>query len=302
MPASAAWAVTASGAGSAALGEDRSGSMRVFILALALTSVGLYLTATWLLGRRLLAPPAAGTAGAAKLPAFTVMAVLAHGILLYLGIVGDGGLKLGLFNAASLVAWVAALVIVIGAARRPLDNLGLLVLPLAAILIVPTVIWPDQRAVITRGGLGIDIHVLSSVLAYAVLTVAACQAVLLAYQERRLSGKRPRGVLNILPPLKVQEELLFQLIAIGFVLLTLSLGTGIAFVANMLAQHLVHKTVLSWLAWVIFGVLLWGRWRHGWRGRTAVRWSLAGFAVLALAYFGAKLVLELIKGEHWYPG
>ncbi|MDX1432667.1 MAG: cytochrome c biogenesis protein CcsA [Gammaproteobacteria bacterium] len=276
--------------------------MHAFILALALAAASLYLTATWSLGRRLRAAPAVGELRTPKLPAFTVLAVAAHGVLLYLGIVGDQGLKLGFFNAASLIAWVAALVLVIGAARRPLDNLGLLVLPLAALLIVPTVIWPDQRPVATRGGLGIDVHVLTSVLAYAVLTVAACQALLLAYQERRLHARRPRGVLHILPPLKVQEELLFQLIAVGFVLLTLSLGTGIAFVADMLAQHLAHKTVLSWLAWLIFGVLLWGRWRHGWRGRTAVGWSLAGFAVLALAYFGAKLVLELIKGTHWYPG
>ena len=276
--------------------------MRALVLILALASASLYVTATWLLGRRLLAGAEHGEGPAPKLPAFTMVAVATHGILLYLGIVADDGLKLGLFNAASLVAWVAALVLVIGALRRPLDNLGLLVLPLAAALIVPSVVWPDQRASTTAGGLGIEVHVLTSVLAYAVLTVAACQALLLAYQEKRLSGKRPRGVLNILPPLKVQEELLFQLIALGFLLLTLSLGTGIAFVADMLAQHLVHKTVLSWLAWVIFGVLLWGRWRHGWRGRTAVRWSLAGFAVLALAYFGSKIVLELILGDRWYPG
>ena len=77
---------------------------------------------------------------------------------------------------------------------------------------------------------------------------------------------------------------------------------GVAFVADMLAQHLAHKTVLSILAWALFGVLLWGRWRYGWRGRTAVRLSLIGFAVLSLAYFGSKLVLELILERHWFAG
>ena len=74
------------------------------------------------------------------------------------------------------------------------------------------------------------------------------------------------------------------------------------FVADMLAQHLAHKTVLSVIAWLIFGVLLWGRWRHGWRDRTAVRLSLAGFMVLGLAYFGSKLVLEVVLERYWFAG
>ena len=81
-----------------------------------------------------------------------------------------------------------------------------------------------------------------------------------------------------------------------------SLATGVAFVADMMAQHLAHKTVLSIIAWSIFGVLLWGRWRHGWRGRTAVRLSLTGFMVLGLAYFGSKFVLEVFLERQWFPG
>ena len=103
----------------------------------------------------------------------------------------------------------------------------------------------------------------------------------------------------MLPPLQVQESLLFQLIGIGFFMLSLSLVSGVIFIDDIFAQHLVHKTALSLVAWVVFGVLLWGRWRHGWRGRTAIRWSLAGAVVLALAYFGSKLVLELVLGRSW---
>jgi ABC-type uncharacterized transport system permease subunit len=88
--------------------------------------------------------------------------------------------------------------------------------------------------------------------------------------------------------------LLFQMIAIGFVLLSLALLSGLLFLEDIFTQHLVHKTVLSSIAWAVFGILLWGRWRFGWRGRTAIRWTLSGFATLALAYFGSKLVLELL--------
>jgi ABC-type uncharacterized transport system permease subunit len=90
------------------------------------------------------------------------------------------------------------------------------------------------------------------------------------------------------------ETLLFRIIALGYILLSLSLLSGVTYIDDIFAQHLVHKTVLSFAAWVVFAILLWGRWRFGWRGRTAVRWTLSGFGVLMLAYFGSKLVLEFI--------
>jgi len=276
--------------------------MHSWTLALALASVTLYVAATAALGRRLSTWQRTLQGTPPRLPMIAFLAVALHGVLLYTRLVSDHGLRLGLFDTASLVAWVAALLLIIGAMRRPLDNLGLLVLPLAALLIVPSVIWPDARPIGGEHNLGTKVHVLVSVLAFALLTIAACQSLLLAYQEFRLGQKRPGGLMHILPPLKIQEELLFQLIALGFFLLTLSLATGVAFVADMLAQHLAHKTVLSTIAWLIFGVLLWGRWRYGWRGRTAVRLSLTGFMVLGLAYFGSKFVLEVFLERQWFQG
>ena len=88
-----------------------------------------------------------------------------------------------------------------------------------------------------------------------------------------------------------------QLLASGFVLLSIALLTGWLFVENLLAQDLVHKTVLSGVAWFVFAALLIGRYRAGWRGRTAIRWTLTGFVLLALAYFGSKVVLEVILGR-----
>jgi ABC-type uncharacterized transport system permease subunit len=92
---------------------------------------------------------------------------------------------------------------------------------------------------------------------------------------------------------------MFRLIAAGFGLLTLALITGFVFVTNLFTQNLVQKTVLSIIAWVLFGVLLFGRLRFGWRGRSAVRWTLSGFGILAVAYFGVKFVLEYLLGQHW---
>ncbi|MDQ3510692.1 MAG: cytochrome c biogenesis protein CcsA, partial [Pseudomonadota bacterium] len=79
-----------------------------------------------------------------------------------------------------------------------------------------------------------------------------------------------------------------------FILLSAALLTGLLFVENLLAQHLVHKTVLSVVSWLAFGALLIGRWRLGWRGSVAVRWTLVAMAFLLLALFGSKFVLELV--------
>ena len=100
--------------------------------------------------------------------------------------------------------------------------------------------------------------------------------------------------MNALPPLERTETLMFALLVTGFGLLTLSLASGFFYLENMFAQHLVHKTVLSALAWLGYGVLLYGRWRYGWRGKRAVNWTIAASTLLMLAYFGSKLVLEFV--------
>ena len=138
------------------------------------------------------------------------------------------------------------------------------------------------------------LHAWLALLAYATLALAALLAIFLWVQERALRRREFHLWLRALPPLTALETLLFRTIAVGFVLLTATLLTGVLFVDNLLAQHLVHKTVLSLLSWLAFGVLLLGRWRYGWRGAIAVRWTLTAMALLVLAFFGSKFVLELV--------
>jgi len=136
--------------------------------------------------------------------------------------------------------------------------------------------------------------VIFALLGYSVLTLAALFAILLALQERALRARHFNGIVRALPPLTLTEALMFRLIGAGFVLLTLTLITGILFITNLFDQHLAHKTVLSIAAWLVFGALLFGRWRYGWRGRRAVQLTLAGMTLLLLAFFGSRFVLEVL--------
>ncbi|RLA19888.1 MAG: hypothetical protein DRQ61_04385 [Gammaproteobacteria bacterium] len=207
---------------------------------------------------------------------------------------GDSGINFSLFQVGSLVTLVISVLVFLSALTRPIESLGIVIFPSAAFAIVLNLLAPDQVHILANATAGMKSHVLSSIIAYCLLAIAAVQAILLYIQEWQLRNHSPHRFFRSLPPLQTMESFLFQMIWAGWILLTLSLLSGYLYLDSIFAQHLVHKTALSITAWVIFTVLLWGRVRHGWRGLTAVRWTLSGFMVLMLAYFGSKLVLELI--------
>jgi len=178
-----------------------------------------------------------------------------------------------------------------GTGRMP--ALGIVVFPLAALSLLGYAIY-GHTGTASPLDWRLQLHAWLALLAYATLALAALLAMFLWAQERALRRHRLHAWLRALPPLTELETLLFRTIGLGFVLLSATLLTGVVFVENLLAQHLVHKTVLSGLSWLVFGALLLGRWRLGWRGSRAVGWTLTAMALLVLAFFGSKFVLELL--------
>ena len=227
------------------------------------------------------------------------LGLLLHFGALALGLAQEGSLRIGITEAASLFAWQSALLLWLFSFREPVAINGVAVYPLAAIFGLWCALMPSPVSQLRVSDWQVSLHVLMSLLSAGLLTLAAVQSVALALQDRLLHRHRLMPVGGRMPPIQTMERMLFQLIAVGFGLLSLTLLTGLWFVHDWLAQHLAHKTILSVTAWLIFGTLLWGRWRHGWRGRTAIRWALAGYATLILAYFGSRLILEQIFGKHW---
>jgi len=261
----------------------------------ALLSIILYLAASALLVMRLARGGTLFSCHRRQILMISAGAIIIHAGFLYPLILHENGLNLGFFYAASLIALTTALLLAIADLFQPVDNLGIAVFPLAALSIGLILAYPDDVRIVTDAtAWQLDSHILLSLLAYSILGLAVVQAILLAIQDRHLHNRQPGGFIRALPPLQVMETLLFQMIAAGFVLLTLALFTGALFLEDIFAQHLVHKTTLSIMAWGVFAVLLWGRWRFGWRGRTAISWTVGGFIFLMLAYLGSKFVLELV--------
>ena len=224
------------------------------------------------------------------------VAVLLHVLLLYQTINSDSGLNLGFYYAASLISCVIALFVLAASIKKPVLNLAMIVMPIAIITITLSHFFPASHFVGEQSS-ALKIHILLSIIAYSLLSIASFQACLLAFQENRLKNKHPGGIMNFLPPLQEMESLLIEMITLGFFLLSLSLVTGFVFLEDIFQQQLVHKTVLSILAWVFFAILLWGRWARGWRGQTIILWTISGFILLMLSYFGSKFVIELILNQ-----
>lgn len=259
----------------------------------ALAAALLYLTAAALLVRavgRDTPRPGQGWLFAA------VPAIVLHGAYhVQVALQTSGGQDMHFFAALSLVGLgMAGLTSLVGARGR-MAALGVVVFPLAALALVGYHLYGHEPSKVL--GWRLAAHAWLALLAYATLSVAALLAIMLWLQERALRRREFRPWLRALPPLSDLESLLFRVITMGFALLTLVLVTGVLFVDDLLAQKLVHKTVLSVLSWLVFGVLLVGRRRYGWRGAKAVHWTLSAMLLLLLAFFGSQFVIELVLGH-----
>jgi ABC-type uncharacterized transport system permease subunit len=229
-----------------------------------------------------------------------LIALIGHSDVIMLMMRVNARFSIGLLEALSLLGWTLAVLACLVSIDKQNRVLGAILMLSAAVgAALGTVHGVGRSYAEATLGWELTAHILLSMAAAALLFAAAVTAILLVILDRRLRMRRIADLSSALPPLDALEKIMFRLVAAGFGLLTLALITGFVFVTNLFTQNLVQKTVLSLIAWLIFGVLLIGRLRFGWRGRSAVRWTLSGFGILAVAYFGVKFVLEDLFGRHW---
>ena len=221
-------------------------------------------------------------------------AVIFHALALHTIIFTAPGIDIGFFSALTFTAWLMATLLVIASFSLPIGCLGLLVYPFAFVTLILRGLSDQHHLLTDLLATGLEAHILFSLLAYSLLSIAVAQAILLAIQDKYLHNKHPSGFLHSLPSLETMEIMLFRIITLGVIALSVSLLSGFLYLEDMFAQHLVHKTILSLIAWAVFVVLLWGHYQFGWRGKIAIKWSIRGYTLLMIAYFGSKIVKELV--------
>lgn len=219
-----------------------------------------------------------------------------HTWLVYDMLWAHSELRFGFGPALSVMLWLAVLIYWVESLFLELEGMQAPILALAAACAPLPVLFPGLASPPYTQAIEFRVHLALAMSAYGMFTIAALHALLMTLMERRLHGGALAGPLAALPPLLVMERLLFRVILAGFVFLTLTLVTGIVFSETLFGQvmRLNHKTVFAVASWVIFGALLAGRYFYGWRGRVALRWTLAGFIALLLAYVGSRFVIEVI--------
>ena len=262
------------------------------LASLPYVAATLYLAAAALLSRRLFGAPGASR----NLPlVVATLAVAAHSVP-HLHSFSIAGPDLRFFSTLSLVALIVAALTTVVSWWRGTEAIGIVAYPIAAAAAIGTRLHANLPPA-PPAEWQISLHVVLALLAISVLAIAALVAIMLAVQEHALRTHKVAPLLRGFPPLTLVEALLFHLITGGFVLLTVTVLTGALFIHDWFAQHLVHKTVFTLAAWLVFGFLLFGRWRWGWRGRRAARLTVAGIVLLVVGFFGSKFVLEVLLGR-----
>lgn len=225
-----------------------------------------------------------------KIIKVATIAVLVHAIALNNTLWLDQYIHFHLGNGLSIVALLGSAILLLTHLNKPTETLGIFVYPLAAL----STLLPLAMNKPVELPLEIGSHVLISIAAYSIMGIATAQAILYSIQEKNFKAKKLTKLMVALPPLQVMESTLLQLLKIGFIFLTFALISGIFFVENLFEQQLIHKTFFAILAWLVYGLFLFGHARYGWRGQTAARYTIWAYFLLILSYIGTTIVLQFI--------
>lgn len=222
-----------------------------------------------------------------------------HGCGLFSNLMSPAGMHFSFALALSLMMWLAVLIYWLESFMARMEGMQPMVLPLAAACALLPALFPASHLVAHADATAFQFHFLTAMLAYSLLTLAALHAVFMGFTESRLHRRIVRRSLASLPSLMAMDSLLFRMLMLGFLLLTLAVGSGLFFSEQVFGKPLTfdHKTIFAIASWCIFATLLFGRHVWGWRGKRALRLTLAGFILLILAYFGSRFVVEVILGR-----
>ncbi|NVJ61767.1 MAG: cytochrome c biogenesis protein CcsA [Gammaproteobacteria bacterium] len=224
---------------------------------------------------------------------FALSAIAAHAFYLYLIIDGRGPHSLSLFNMLSLTNWLALLVLMVNSLRQNITLILAIISAFAATSTMLGMMYPTGGPNHLQIGPVSLTHIIAAITGTGFLLLAAVQALLVLIADAKLRS-HPTHVPSYFPPLQSLERFQFQLLALGFFAMTLAMILAVFWLKDAWTSQPLHKSILSSMAWVVFATLLIGHQWKGWRGAIAAKWTLGGFVLLAIGYFGSKLVVELI--------
>ena len=261
----------------------------MIFFSISFLAIFLYLSASFLQMRNI----SGGLDSNSTVKILALSAIFCHFLIVFHTIFDVSGYNLGLYSMLSLMAFCIGVIVLLGSFRRPTSNLFLLIFPIGAITVLLNAMFNSNSELKNEIEGGMAFHIAMSVIAYSIITIAAVQAAMLSFGDRMLRSRQLR-LINSLPALETMEQIMFEMLWIGLLFLTLSIASGFLFVEDFSGPGVIHHIVLAIAAWLVFALLVIGRKHLGWRGIVASRWTVVGFILLALGYFGSKFVMELL--------
>lgn len=226
-----------------------------------------------------------------KIQFFGAIALAIHSYALSLLFLEKDGFDF--LTIGMLIALIGNVLLWFSGRNKDLSLLLCVSFPLAAAIILLNLWAPWNLVQLHSNSIGTSAHILIAAVAYSLFTAACGVGILLSLQEYQLRHHKLKQLLRV-PPLQVLELLMFEFIWAAFILLTITIISGIYFIEDIFVQKMAHKTFLTIASWFVFAGLLIGRHWVGWRGQLAVKLTLCGFALLMLGYFGPQIVSQLI--------
>ncbi len=266
---------------------------------LLLAAIGLYIAATVLIAQFIRSPDTTATSSETVKLAYALgwLAVLVHIYYAYYFSVDAGQINFSASSMVVLTSGLVTLIYLLGGITLPIRRLGVIVFPLTVVCLGFAQAWSNDPIVLSNPSIAASVHIVVSILAYCLLAIASIQALLYVYQEKQIKSHATPAMLMALPPLQTMEQLLFRLIWTGFLLLSATLVSGVLFTQQIFNQpfEFNHHTILASIGWLVFAILLAKRVLQGLRGSQAVVWTIGGFALIQLGYFGTKIVSEMLN-------
>ena len=231
------------------------------------------------------------------LASFTLIsALIAHASLVYITTILNN-INLNFANSLLLLSWVTVLFYYL--INRKIQYIGLenLTITPAILIILCHPLIRNNQYIEFQMSISSIVHIIIAILSYSLLTVGALFSIFILLFEKNLN-KKNKNIQNITSNFSLikMEDILFKIYWLGFILLTITLLSGLLFSNEIFGSSPIwnHKTIFSLMAWIIYGFMLIGRFKYGWRGEKAVIITLIAFMFLFLSYFGTKFVLEIL--------
>jgi ABC-type uncharacterized transport system permease subunit len=183
-------------------------------------------------------------------------------------------------GSLNLFVWLVVGAYLIWGCRPRFRLLGLVVMPLAALLLAVSYAAGGVDASGESGysTLFLVLHVGLVLAGFAGFTLAAALAGLYLWQERQLKHRSSTVLRLRAPSLVTLESLAARTVAFALPVLTLGMAAGFARIRH--GSELDPLIVLTVLTWAVYGGFLLLRFGAGWRGKRAAYVTLAGFALV----------------------